>query len=135
MTDLESRIATLNRIDGGTFDGNTTNVTDAGTQTAIERVVGIDTNAVGSALVAVDGTGEQTVTIAHNLDFTPNIEDVTLTLQRDTLGNTYVIGYMNVYLADATNVYCKVFVSSASASAGMMVRLMAHCVAKKATRQ
>jgi hypothetical protein len=36
---------------------------------------------------------------------------------------------------NATNVYCKVFVSSASASAGMMVRLMAHCVAKKANRQ
>jgi len=128
-------LSTFASFRNGVFSGNTANVTDAGTQTAFSRITGVNTDSVGTASVDIDSTGEKTITIPHNLSFTPDLINVILTLQRDTNVIDFDIAPPYVFLADATNVYCKVLVKTASATAGAKITLMATCVAKKALRQ
>lgn len=127
--------AGMNVMRGGLFSGNTTNVVDNGTDNAIGHVPGIRTHSVGTANVPIDSTGTKAVTIAHNLDFTPSLDNVLLSLKRNTNVGDLSIGFMWVYNADATNVYCNVRVLTASATAGATVTLVANCIAKKAARQ
>jgi hypothetical protein len=127
--------ALLNSIRGGVWTSNTIAVVDNGTQTAISEIAGINTDSVGTASVDIDSTGEKTITIPHGLSFTPELFNVTLTLQRDTNVIDFDIVPPYVFLADASNVYCKVLVKTASATAGAKITLMATCVAKKSLRQ
>lgn len=126
---------TLNRISEGVFSGNTTNVIDAGTQTAIGHIGGINTHSVGTANFAIDSTGTKNVAIAHGLSFTPAINDVVLTFQRNTNVGDFTLGFFWVYQTDATNVYCNVRVTAASATAGALLTMVANCEAKRALRQ
>jgi hypothetical protein len=127
--------STLSSFRTGVFSGNTTNISDSGTQTAISQVSGINTSSSGSSNVPIDSTGEKTVTIAHGLSFTPDLFNVQLTVQRNTVVSDYAINPPLIYLADASNVYCKVRVITASATTGATITLNALCVAKKASRQ
>lgn len=127
--------STLTSFRGGVFSGCTTKVIDAGTQTAFQGVSGINTHGTGSASVPIDSTGTKVVTVPHNLDFVPNLDDVVLSLKRSTNVGDFSLGFIWVYNADATNVYCNVRVLTASATAGATVTLVATCVAKKALRQ
>lgn len=127
--------STLSSFRVGIFSGNTANVADAGTQTAISHVSGINTHSVGTANVAIDSTGTKAVVIAHGLSFTPSLDDVVLTFKRNTIVGDFSIGFYWVYNADATNVYCNIRVLTASATTGALITLVANCVAKKALRQ
>lgn len=127
--------ASFTSFRNGVFSGNTTNVSDSGTQTAISQIAGINTDSVGTASVAIDSTGEKTITVAHGLSFIPELKNVSFTLQRDTNVIDFDIVPPYVYSSDATNVYCKVLVKTASSTAGAKITLLAHCVAKKAIYQ
>jgi hypothetical protein len=127
--------AVNNVIAGGYCTNNTTaNLDDAGTGTSVVKVVGIFTDSTGSASVEIDSIGEKTITIPHNLSATPELKNVSLTLQRDTNVTDFEIVPPYVYLADGSNIYCKVLVTTASATVGAEITLIAQAVIKKADR-
>ena len=120
---------------GGQVSGNTTNIVDNGTSNAISEVTGIKTNVVGSATFAITATGEVTVTVPHGLDFTPSIQNCTPWIERNTSVNDARYGGVLTYLTDATNVYCKVYITTASATGGATATLRVRAIAKKAANQ
>lgn len=117
-------------LQGGRFSNNTTNISDSATGTQILNVAGIKTESRRAVAFAVTSVTEVTVTIPHGLAFTPALDSVVLSLQRDTVVTDYVIAYLNAYLTDATNVYCKVRITTASATGGATAKLLAFVVVK-----
>lgn len=91
---------------------------DLGLRTVIRDVAGFKTRGSARLQFALDTTAEQTITIPHGLRKAPSLNDVTLTMQRDTLVTDYTIAYFNSYLTDANNIYCKVKCSQASSTTG-----------------
>jgi hypothetical protein len=120
---------------GGLVSNNTTNVVDDGTDNSISDVIGIRTNSVGSGSVDITTTGEKTIVVPHGLDFTPLLRNCTAWLERDTVVTDVRYGGVLTYLADASNVYCKVYVTTASATASAVAKVRVKSIAKKATSQ
>lgn len=81
-----------------------------------------------SGTFAVDSTGVKSVTINHNLLYTPNIYDVQLTLEKNSAVNDYQIGWIRVEAVDsisvtaAVNVIVSSTTGSTTARLGMQVR-------------
>lgn len=117
------------RIIGGSCTGNTTAITDAGTQTFIQAVTGLKTKSIRSQSIAIDSVGIKAIQIPHLLGVTPDISDVTLQLRRNTnVGDWYGIFWLTS--ADATNINGQLRVVAASATAGAVVDIVATTVAK-----
>lgn len=76
-----------------------------------------------SSTFAIDSTGVKTVTVAHSLGYTPNIEDCYLTVLQVTAVDDWAFNMVKITATDATNVTAKVNVSTASATAGATARL------------
>ena len=76
-----------------------------------------------SADFAIDGIAVVTVTTAHGLSSTPNIQDVQLTVSESTDVDDWAYGFVKVESVDATNVVAKVSVAIASLTAGAKAKL------------
>ena len=78
-----------------------------------------------SADFAIDAIAVVTVTTAHGLSSTPNIQDVQATLSESAAGNVddFALGFIKVESVDATNVVCKVSVTAASGTATAKAKL------------
>jgi hypothetical protein len=114
------------RILGGSATGNSSsNITDNGTNSVIENVSGFRTKSIRSGTAAIDSTGVKTVTIAHGLNVTPGINDVSLTLRLNTNVSDWTYGLLIVHGVDATNVTVKLNVTAASATGGALVTVVA----------
>jgi hypothetical protein len=122
-----------NALIGGFMFGNAQNLSAAALNNTITKVVGVKTQSTGSASVPIDSLGEKTIGIAHGLDYEPLLENVTLTLQRDTNVTDFDIAPPYVFLASPTEVFCKVLVKTASATAGAKITLIAQATARKAS--
>ena len=127
--------AANNALRGGDFSGNTTNVTDNGSNNAITGVIGIRTWASGTANFAIGSTGVKTVTVAHNLDFTPSLDDVTVSIKENTAVDDFALGFVKKTAVDATNVTLKINVTTASATGAATATASIMSIAKKAARQ
>jgi len=118
------------RVIGGSCAGNTTALSDLGSDTVVCNVTGLKTQFTGSASIAIDSTGTKSFTIAHNLSVTPSINDVNLTLLRDTNVGDFSVGFMWVTSADSANIYGQVRILTASATPSASVKVKASIRAK-----
>jgi len=122
------------RIIGGSCTGNTTAIQDNGSYTIVQYVSGLRTRSIVSTEVEIDSAGTKNFTIAHTLNVTPNINDVCLTLRRNTNVGDWVCGFLWVTAVDATNIYGQIRVVTASATSGAVVDVVATIEAKATTR-
>lgn len=76
-----------------------------------------------SADFAIDAIAVVTVTTAHGLSSTPNIQDVQLTVSESTDVDDWSYGFVKVESVDATNVVAKINVIVASLTAGAKAKL------------
>jgi len=113
------------RIIGGSLTGNTTNLSDAGSQTFIQGVSGFSTAKQLTASIAIDSTGTKSITIAHGLPYTPNISHVRLQLKRNTNIGDWSVGFLWATSSDATNINGQIRVLTASATVGAVVDVVA----------
>lgn len=105
---------------------NTTNVSDSGTNTFIKNVQGVRTaSRAVSAGISIDSTGTKNFTIDHTLAFTPSLNDIALTLQRDTNVGDWTAGFLWVTAVSATQITGQLRVTAASATVGAVVRVAA----------
>lgn len=118
--------ATGNRFIGGRIQSpGTTNVSNSGTGTIFDRVVGYRTqNRVISEEFALDSTGVRTLSISHGLDVTPDREDCSLTLSVDAAQEDFRCDAPWVRQTSGSTVSAKIRVSAASATAGLRGRLI-----------
>lgn len=121
-------------VKGGLFENNANKVVDDGVSTGIEGVVGIRTASSGTASVDVTTTGTKLITVAHNLDFAPDLKNITISLIRETQVGDYVIGFISLVNADLQNVYVNVRVTTASSTPSATVGLNIQAIAKKSER-
>lgn len=76
-----------------------------------------------SGTFAIDSTGVKTVTTAHGLTEIPAVEDIDLTVIENTNVDDWAHGYVKIESVDATNVVCKVNVTTASATGSATAKL------------
>lgn len=76
-----------------------------------------------SATFDIASTGVKTVTTAHGLSSTPDIQDVQLTVTEDTDVDDWEFTLLKTESVDATNVVAKINVSTASATGGATAKL------------
>jgi hypothetical protein len=76
-----------------------------------------------SAAFAIDSTGVKTVTTAHGLSVTPAIQDVQVSVTEDSNVDDWAFDLLKVESVDATNVVCKIRVSTASATGSATAKL------------
>jgi hypothetical protein len=81
-----------------------------------------------SATVAIDSTGVKTVTTAHGLARTPALKDVQVAVVEESNVDDWAFNLLKVESVDATNIVCKINVSTASgtgsATAKLAIRVM-----------
>lgn len=118
-------------IRGGSISGNGTNLSDSGTATRVQDTSGFRTKNVVTGTAAIDSTGVKNITIAHGLAVTPAIQDVQLTLERNTNVGDWVSGFLWVTATDATNITAQLRVTTASATVGALVTVKATVEAKR----
>tara|TARA_R110000850_G_scaffold152818_1_gene276067 strand:+ start:563 stop:4246 length:3684 start_codon:yes stop_codon:yes gene_type:complete len=111
---------------GGSITGNATALTDSGGNTIIQNTNGFRTGSRVTGSVAVDSTGVKSLTIAHNLAVTPDINDIQLTIARDTAVNDYAFDNLGMVNAvNSTNIFTQTVVGTASATGGATATLVA----------
>ncbi len=71
-----------------------------------------------SAAFAIDGVAVITITTAHGLGYTPDEENVSLTVIENTAVDDWAYGFLKLVSVDATNIVAKVNVTDASATVG-----------------
>jgi hypothetical protein len=76
-----------------------------------------------SGTFAIDSTGVKTVTTAHGLSVTPAIQDVQVSVTEDSNVDDWAFDLLKVESVDATNVVCKIRVSTASATGSATAKL------------
>ena len=76
-----------------------------------------------SGTFAIDSTGVKTVTTAHNLLITPEIYNVQVSVTENTDVDDWAFDLLKIESVDATNVVCKINVSTASGTAAATARL------------
>ncbi len=72
---------------------------------------------------AIDSTGVKTVTIPHGMLITPGYWECSLTVIQGTDVDDWAYNMLKITNVDATNVYVKINVSSASATGGAVAKL------------
>jgi len=80
-----------------------------------------------SAGFAIDGVALITVTTAHGLSHTPNIQDIQVTISKDTAVDDWGYDLVKVESVDATNVVVKINVNNASATGSATAKLNIRC--------
>lgn len=115
------------RVLGGYCSGNATaQITDNGTNTTIQNVVGVKTESKAvSASIAIDSTGVKSFTITHGLAFTPALEDVQLTLQRETNVSDWESDHLWAVATSSSQISGQVEVKTASSTAIATVKVQA----------
>jgi len=100
-------------------------VTNSGTgKVTTKNNIGYATEAnVLSGTIAIDSTGTKLFVVPHGLNITPLSENVSFTLVRETLVNDVAIGYIRLETIDATNITGRLYVTTASATAGATVKV------------
>jgi hypothetical protein len=99
-------------------------ITRAAATSIIQHNVGHRTDAtLLSATFLIDAVAVLTITTAHGLAITPRAQDVWITIEQVTAVDDFVIGFAKVVSTDATNVVCKVRVTTASATASSTAKL------------
>lgn len=114
------------KIIGNDLGANTSGsaIVDNSGSAIIEDNIGwVTDNRVLSNTFAIDSTGLKSVTIAHGLDGTPNVEDAQLTVVEETDVNDWAYDFVKIVSADATNITAEVDVSTASGTGGATARL------------
>ena len=76
-----------------------------------------------SGTFAIDSTGVKTVTTAHGLSVTPDIQDIQLTVTENTDVDDWAYNLLKVESVDATNVVAKINVSTQSGTASATAKL------------
>lgn len=79
-----------------------------------------------SSNVSVTSVATQTFTIAHGLLYTPNIDNIHLTVRKVTAINDYRIDNLTIDSVDATNIYGSVRIGVASATSGAVIKITAQ---------
>lgn len=113
-------------IFGGSCSGNTTNVSNSGSSIIIRHVKGFRTAARPSTTFAIGSTGIKTVVIPHGLAVTPNKNEVIPVVEESSAVDDAIWSSVKVVSTDATNVTCKVNVTTASATGGATAILRLH---------
>jgi hypothetical protein len=121
--DIRSGCTNIQYI-GGSISGNGTNVSDLGTSTRMSNISGYRTFNKVQGSFDLTSTSVQTITVAHGLPFTPNIDDITIQEQLNTDVGDYTIRWMKVYNPDATNVVAKLALSGGSGTGGATSNLI-----------
>jgi len=92
--------------------------------TVVKHNIGYVTeNSVLSDPFAIDSVGLKTITIPHGLDVTPNLQDIAISVVEETDVDDWEYSLLKVDSVDATNVVVKIYVSTASATAGATARI------------
>jgi ribosomal protein L12E/L44/L45/RPP1/RPP2 len=76
-----------------------------------------------SGTFAIDSTGVKTVTTAHGLSVTPALHDVQVSVVEESNVDDWAFDLLKVESVDATNVVCKINVSTASATGSATAKL------------
>lgn len=76
-----------------------------------------------SGTFAIDSTGIKTVTIPHDLDITPAVQDCYLTAVENTLVDDWAYNMLKIVSTDFKNVIAKINISQASKTIGATARL------------
>ncbi len=96
-----------------------------GKQTIIRHNIGyITENNVLSDAFTVDSTGLKTVTIAHGLDMTPEVQDCCLTVVQNSMIDDWEYNTLKIISVSDTNVIAKINVSKASTTIGTVAKLV-----------
>jgi len=113
------------RIIGGDVTRNTTSgLTTSGTNDSIRNVNGfVNEVTLISSNLAIDATGSKAFTIAHGMSVTPLLQDVSVSLLRNTNVNDYELAFFQVGAVDSNNVSGRVLVSTASATGGAVINV------------
>jgi hypothetical protein len=113
------------RVIGGDVTRNTTaGLSTAGTNDSIINVNGyVNQVTLISPDLAIDSTGSKTFIIAHGMNITPLIQDVTLTLLRNTVVTDYSINAVVVNGVDSNNISARINVATASATVGAVINV------------
>lgn len=99
-------------------------VTLTGANSIVRRNIGyITENNVLSDAFAIDAVTTVTVTIAHGLSVTPTVQDCQLTIIEDTNVDDWGYELVKVESVGATNVVCKVNVTTASSTGSATAKL------------
>lgn len=83
----------------------------------------ITENSILSGTFPIDIIGLNTITIAHGLSITPNLQDITISVVKETNVDDWAYNLLKVESQDATNVVVKIYVSIASATVGATARI------------
>ena len=107
-------------------------LSDYATGTTIRNVKNWKTSGnYESVEIPVDSTGSKAFTISHDLDVTPNEEDISLTMVRATgLPTDYTIQYLHLEGTSSSNFGVRFRVNGASGTAGATVKVVAQVRAK-----
>lgn len=113
------------RIIGGDVTRNTTSgLTTSGTNDSIRNVNGfVNEVTLISPNLAIDATGSKSFTIAHGMNVTPALKDVSLALLLNTAVVDYVVAFFQVVGVDSNNVSGRILVSTASATVGAVINV------------
>lgn len=76
-----------------------------------------------SGTFAIDSTGAKEVVVAHGLGFTPAIEDIQVTVNRNTAVDDWGYRFVRVNYVDSTNISVSIYVDTASGTGGATAKL------------
>ena len=114
-------------INSGLVSGNSPNIGDGGINTIVVNVDGfVSESYVETIDLLVDSVGVKPFQTAHGLTGAPSIQSVILSLQAVTAVDDYELSYMRVDATSGGNIEGRIFVSSASATAGAVVKVNIH---------
>jgi polygalacturonase len=122
--DISTAVATDTVLRDCDLNNNANNVRDTGTSTHATNVRGWKTRGRVTAEVAIDSTGTKVATIAHGLNVTPSVNDVLVSLSRVTAVSDPAFGYLWCESTTGVNVVVRLRVSTASVTAGAVVRIV-----------
>lgn len=108
-------------------------IADLASNTTIRDVKNWETAAnLASGDLLVDSIGSRTVVLSHGLKVAPNVEDIALSVARSTGNPTdYRVGLLHVDSVSSSAVTVRAVVTTASATAGAAVKIVAAVRAKR----
>ena len=132
VTGIDIGSGTDVQITNGTISTDVTNrITDAGTRTRIENVLGARTENIVVSGTFVLSAGVKTIAVAHSLDFTPSADEVILTMQQDTAVSDFDVDFTRVVSTTSTNVNAEVKIGTGSATTTATAKLIASVKTKR----
>jgi hypothetical protein len=112
--------STNTRWIGGEISNHVTKaVGNAGTTNLVRDAAGFDTMAqVESSTIDITTTGDKSIAIPHGLPFTPQRQRCQISVLRSNNNVTWVVSRLIIISTDATNVNCRIGISTASGTVG-----------------